>query len=317
MEKGSELLARLGGSDDRLVTDARVAVVWRPNIRQLAWQAIVLGGTRVVLDGRMLLETSVAADLAVERDLLTRVQVVCRERTSLHFLLEPPPAHVFVDGESVRLVSGADGVAFTVTAGKHEIELGDFRRPVGRIGPLVMRDLPAVRVSPEAPAFARAVRATASSAGRDALAAIDGDPNTAWATMPGAPGPHWMEVSLPRAVPVNVVRLDPGLACEGRVELYDTQKRDWSRPLRFLVLSDRSEALLRGPMVSTNRIRVTIDETDGNFATLRTLEWREEASSEPTVIPLTTQPASAPHRVTVIIPLRPPSTAPTPTQPAR
>src|SRR5690554_6434230 len=63
---GAELLVRLGGSDDRVVTDARVAVIYHPPSRHDAAEILLMEGTHLTLDGRELVRADGRLSAAIE-----------------------------------------------------------------------------------------------------------------------------------------------------------------------------------------------------------------------------------------------------------
>lgn len=276
----SEVTAQIGESrrPDRM-NDARVWVVSRKYSRPGELQALALGGSRLFVDGKYVFMSSRPVDLAIEAGRPTRITVQSAQGDRLLIPRDPMLTHVFVDGQQVEAEGGIDQWSIPIPAGQHEIEISDVRRTVPRLGPLVASDLPAVTVPEKAPAFIPGMRATSSSTGEEAMAVLDGDPNTAWTSLPGVSAPHQIEIDLPRAERIGWVRLDPGQACRGSVEVFDVADGRTHRAT-FTVESDRSDAFLVMKPMMARRIRVVISEVGGR-ATLKTLEWGEHPPAAP------------------------------------
>jgi hypothetical protein len=289
---------RLGGSQDRIATDARVCVVERPSVRQEERHALAIAARRLSMDGRLIFEAEDPVTIAIEERGGLRVSVHAVKPTRLGLPAGERLVHAFLNREPLEVRRGSDLVHIQIPAGAHEVELSELSRPLARMSSLLARDLAAIRTPANVPALLPGVRATSSTCGREGLAAIDGDSNTAWTSLPG-PMPQWVLISLTRPVRLNQIRLEPGKGCSGRVEIHDTSLRNWTVPHRFEVGAEQADTLLDLPTINTNQIRVVFEEIQrGTVATLKSLEWAEvPADARPR-----TQPAADPH-VRVIVPL--------------
>jgi hypothetical protein len=277
------LAVRLGGAEDGPVaTDARLAAVLRAPDAGGTLHAIVMGGTRLDAGGRPLLRAPGAVHAAVETGPPLRAHVWAAAGGTMKLSAAPAIHRVFVDGVRVEAVRDGDLLAFPLTAGEHRIEAAEGGAPPPpRTWRFPAGDLPAAPL-PDAPAFREGVRARASSTWTSPLDAIDGDPNTFWASLPGLPMPQWIEVELPAADRVGRVLVRGELPCAGHVETWDAAAGAWIDRGGFELTPDRPDAAAAFAPADVLRLRVRVDRIDppNTAATLTSLRWDAGAERE-------------------------------------
>lgn len=283
-EEGERLAVRLAGaSDGRVATDARVAVVYGQGRRNPRPHALLLGATALSVDGKELLRATAPVDAAVEFDVPLRMDLRADAPVRVTVTAHESIGQILVDGRPVDGRWHEGTITLELPAGESRIMGSDFPRPLERPAPLVTDDLLAVTVPEDAPAFRPGVLARSSTCGQEGLQAIDGDPNSAWSSLPGAPMPQWLEVVLPQAEPMSRINVETGQGCRGAFQVWDESGGKWVQLGRFRTRPDATAAAVLFRPTSARRIRVNMDavDTPGGVATVHTLNWFARPAATP------------------------------------
>jgi hypothetical protein len=276
----SSLSARWGGGGDhRLRTDARFAAVWEEERRRPARHALMLGGTGLVADQRIVFAASRPVDAALEWESVFRATIRAEDPVEIAIDADHPYRRWYLNGKPVESQSRSGGARLNLEPGEHQVEAGDFNRPLGRLAPLVFDDLLAVPAV-NAPAFRPGVSTRDSAGWSEGLAAIDGDINTAWVSRPGVSLPQWLEVQLPQAESIAEVSIETGLPSAGRVELWEETSQSWRAVGPFETTYDQPAATVKSEAVETRRLRVSVErvEAPASSAVIYSLEWKSASA---------------------------------------
>lgn len=266
---------RVGGSTTGwFQTDARIAAVWRPGRRTGGLHAVMLAGSRLLVDEVEILRSTGPTHVALE--LATSARLSFWNPADIRVSLRLPRlmTGVFLDGKTIQNERDRDAVRIDVPAGEHEVFFSDFGRYVPRTAPLRVDDLLAMPSS-DSPAYRPEVIAQASSFWSPPIDAIDGNAHSAWASLPGLPMPQWMEVQLPVAEKINQVTIAASLPCAGRLQIWD-RKTDSPRPdVQFVVMANQRSTVVDVEPVEMDRIRLVVDLIDpvNNSARIDSLTW--------------------------------------------
>ena len=271
-----------GDSEAWLVSDARLSAAWESGQRAQDRHAIVLEGRRLTVDGRELMHATRPVNAAIESGLPLRAQFRTAEAARVTLAVDKEVRDVYLNGERITPQWSHGSMALDIPAGESELLATEFDRPIRRLNPLSVPDLPAVSV-PDARSHRPDIRTRVSTCWSDGLDALDGDPNTAWVSLPGVPMPQWIEVQLPRPEPMSRTEVGTDLPCEGRVDLWDPRKRDWREVGKFETNPDAPLATVSFDRTETDRFRVVVERIDpaNTAATIYSLSWDAGNSRRP------------------------------------
>ena len=280
VQGSSRLAVRVGGvSDEWLVTDARLTAVWDPGHPTRRRHAIVLSGKRLAVEGQELLQATQPINAAVEFDLPLRAHIWAARPTRVTLAADERALEIRLNAAEATGRRTRQSITVDIPAGESELVASEFDRPVRRLPPLVADDLPAAKVG-DAPAYLPGVITRTSTSWSNALDAVDGDPNTAWISMPHRPMPQWLEVQLPRPEPMNRIVIDTGLPAAGRVETWNVATGSWRPQGRFETTLDYPSRTIRFDRTQAHRVRVVIERIDPSSAAaeIYSLGWDDDAS---------------------------------------
>ena len=244
--------------------DARLVAVWEEAGRRGRCHALVLGGNRLTLEGRELFRATHTLDAAIEFASPLRAHLRASESTRVQFAVEEPADYAYLDGRAVTAARIAGMVAIDIPAGESRVEISDVPRALRRLAPLLADDLMTVRASPDALAFRNDARVRASSEAEPGLMAVDGDPNTAWVSMPGFPMPQWVDIEWPELQKPAAVTITFPLPCAGRLEGWNESDGTWSEIGRFEASPQSLSCRLPCGDQPRRRIRVLVETLDPN-----------------------------------------------------
>jgi hypothetical protein len=271
------LMVRTGeDADANDSTDARLVAVWDQGEKSRERHALILAGRRLGVDNRELMRATRPVYAAIEFGRPVWAHFWTAEPTRVSLTAEVGADYVFVNGQSADVVRRSGAISFDLPSGESTVVVGEVPRFIPRPRSIVRDDLLAARTSTDAPAFQPGVIARSSSCVPEALLAIDGDANTGWSSLPGAPFPQWMEVALPAPAAVESIRLETGGPCAGRVEVRDRSTGNFVSRGTFTTTIDTLTASLQVERSETDRIRVIIEKVaeGASSATIKTAEWK-------------------------------------------
>lgn len=258
-------------------SDARLTAVWCQGDVRTSAHAVMLGGTRLTVEGEPLLLASQPVNVSIELGSPTRLHLWANDATALVVTTAAEKANVFVDNQPAEAEHGDDMVAFHLPAGESQVIITADSQPMPR---------PAVRPTsdmltaepPDAPAFHPGVLTRASTSWTDGVDALDGNPNTSWVSLFGLPMPQWLEIELPEAEPMTRVELDTKLPCAGKVEFFDDGAGQWQSLGTFETSSDDCIAKLTFDRVTVKRLRITVERIDpaNNNAVIASVTWSND-----------------------------------------
>jgi hypothetical protein len=287
----SETLAvRIGGSDDDVIrTDARLAAMWQRR-RGAGLQAVVLGAKRLEVKGKPVLQADGLVNVAIERGLLTRLSFWNAGPAKVRLFVEPAMRYFHLDGAAVDVAREGTQATVDIPAGEHELVVGAVGRFIPRAAPLRFDDLLSAEVDlDDVPAFRPGVRARASSSWTEPLSSIDGDVNSAWASLPGRPMPEWLEIELSEPEAIRQVWVRAGVPCEGSVSILDSKTGEMVAIGRFTTTVGEPSAMLDCDVASAARLRLQIDKVDPAYgvASIHLIDWSADrpvgATTKPVV----------------------------------
>lgn len=279
----SRLSVRVGGArDERIVTDGRVAAVWEAGTRSRRRHAILLHATRLAIDGHYWFHATAPVNVGVELDLPLRAMFAAAEPARITLRLDERVRVARLNGERVggRIQRGL--VSFDIPAGESEFVAGEFDRPVDRLPPLRFDDL-AVRRTPDAPAFRAGVRTRASTSFSAVIDALDGDVNTGWVSLPGAPMPQWMEVTLPEPEPMEEAFISTGGPTAGRLEVWDEGRDAWKKLGTFETTPEAASTTVSFERGDYHRLRLVVERIDPveSATRIQLLRWHVDPQTRP------------------------------------
>ncbi len=244
--------------------DARLVAVWEEAGRRSRCHAVILGGNRLTLEGRELFRSTHTLDAAIEFASPLRAHLRTSEPARVQFAVEEPADYVHLDGQPVKAARIAGMVALDVPAGESRVEIGDAPGPLRRLPGLVADDLMPVRPCPDALAYRNDARVRASSEAEPGLMAVDGDPNTAWVSMPGFSMPQWIDIKLPEPRRLAAVIIDVPLPCAGRLEEWNESDATWNAIGGFEASPRSLSCTVPCGDEPRQRIRVLVETLDPN-----------------------------------------------------
>ncbi len=270
-----------GASDDRLVSDARLAAVWDPRQRTKHPHAIVLAGKRLSVDGRERLHATEPVNGAIEFGLPLRAHFWAAKPARVTLAVDEQVRDVYLDGSPITARWHHGAVTIDIPAGESRLLASEFDRPFRRLPPLAVADLPPVTV-PDEPAYQPDVYTRASTSWTDGMDAIDGDPNTMWISMPGVDMPQWLEVRLPRPESMTRMEIGTGLPCAGRLETWNPATQSFKLIDHFETSPDEPSCTIQFDSVTASRIRAVIERIhpSNNVATIHSLSWIAPGSQQ-------------------------------------
>lgn len=271
----SRLSIRIGPSaTDSVRSDARVTAVWQSGRRHPQTHAVMLAGRSLAVDGQELVTATRPVSLAIETGMPTRLAVWAPEPARLTLAIHRQAQVITLNGLRSQSPPHRGLIAVDVPAGESILYASDFDRTGTTMPPVFVDDLLAVDV-PEGWAFREQIITRASSSYSDVINALDGDPNTAWHSIPGLPMPQWCEVHLPEAQSMQRIALYTRYPASGYVEGWEPSGNDWTRLGTFRTDTANPSAEIHFERRNVQRIRVTFDAIDeaNSSVTLYSLTW--------------------------------------------
>lgn len=292
---GPGTLVTIGGPADAVrapaAFDGAVAVV-ALDAHGDAARAWLRQARRLDRGGRLVLTAADPIDAAVEwraEGILLAVQAA--RATTIELAVAADVAALSIDGRMGACELHAGRLKGSVPTGCHSVVVQYRGKPAVRDRlPDVVSDLPAT-TGGDAPAFAE-VMARAGCTFNDALAAIDGNPDTIWHSLPNVPMPQWFEIDLPAETTIREIRLDtvrpseievltaPAAAARSEPRRGTTTATatgpGWTSHGRYETAAPLCGRTITIPPTRAGRIRIVfhrIDEANAS-AMLREVSWK-------------------------------------------
>lgn len=231
---------------------------------------------RLTEGGRMLLAADARMDAVMEmrsNGIVGRAR--CEQPSTVRLHVTRAIAGVSVNHRPSPIRSETEQTTLTIPAGESEflIQYEDAPALADRTAN-PPRELPALPPT-DAPAYGAAI-ARASRTWNDPAAAIDGNPNTVWCSLPHAPMPQWFEVGLARPQPIRDITIDTALPCAFEVLTGTAGDGAWTSHGRHTTNEQPCVATVKVAAASVDRIRVVFHEIDAanSSALIRELSWR-------------------------------------------
>jgi len=265
------------GSDrtngDRI--DARLAALWfSSKARQNAF--LILEGKHLSFKDAVLLETTEPVYAAVENDDgLCRAHFRAEKATRVSLAsASGRPEHVFLNDQSIDFKFKKGMLVVDIPEGESRLLAGRMDKPEKRPYVRPSSDLLTVP-APDAPAYRAGVRTRTSTTWTDGVDALDGDPNTHWASLTGVPMPQWLEIELPEPAQMTRIELNCPKPQTGRVERWDSEAKAWLVLGRFESTADDAIAGIPCERQKISRFRVVIEKIDpaNHAAEIAEMTW--------------------------------------------
>ncbi len=259
--------------DDALRSDGRLTVVWREDVDRPGLHALLMDGQSLVVDGREVMRASRDVNVALETGPPMRVTAWAPEAVQLTLAVNEGVDHVARNGKPLGAKPREGKLTIDLPAGESDLRiLGDG--PACTESVRVIGDLLAVEI-PQGPAFDERIVTRSSTSYSDVIDALDGDPNTAWHSLPTLPMPQWCEVELPEAESMSRVHLFTRYPVTGRVLGWDEAVGEAIELGPFETDESIPQAEIRFDPRKLRRLRVIFEKIDSanSSATLYTLDW--------------------------------------------
>lgn len=268
--------------------DARLLAVWKEKGGLQRFHGLILGGNRLVLSGEEWLRSTEPVNAAIEFGSPLRAHFWNDEPAEVSIRVDASAAQTFVNGERVYPVLGPGVIRLELPAGESSVLVAATPRVADRLEPLVVDDLLAIEPHLDAPAYRPGIIARTSSCGKEGLQALDEDVTTAWMTLPGASGPHWLEVELPQPEQIDAIEIHAGRPCTGQVEVWNEKRSAWDARCAFeTTLAEPIAACPLERAVSCKRFRLFFDrKANEGSVVIHRVRWSGADESEEIDLPL-------------------------------